>query len=171
MTHNIVSITYTLKKEGFGGGGTRALQFKQVQGVGDFPTIKPSGKSCIITIQPGLPSNTRKFGRFSSNVKLNVTVCAAPGFHSGSVRKPRQGTGTRYLQQQQSSSEFHGYQRTVGSLVTSLSVNQWLVIPQGSGSSRRSSSRPALHSKGQAGKAKKGGFIDPNADFLRPQRE
>ena len=60
ITRYFVSITYTLKKEGFGGGGTRTLQFKQVQGAGDFPTIKPSGKSCIITIQPGLPSSTRK---------------------------------------------------------------------------------------------------------------
>jgi len=43
------------------------------------------------------------------------------------------------------------------------------IITQGS-NARSGSSRPSLHSKGQASRAKKGGAIDPNADFLRPQR-
>ncbi|XP_065909782.1 unconventional myosin-Ie-like [Dysidea avara] len=130
------NVTFTLKKEGFGGGGSRTLQFKQVPNVGDFPTIKASGKTCNITIQPGLPSST------------------PPGFHSSSVRRPRQGTGTSYLQQQHKNTNTGG-----------RSGNQR------SGSHNRSgSSRPHLHSKGQAGRAKKGGAIDPNADFLRPQR-
>ena len=95
----VCSITFTLKKEGFGGGGSRTLQFKQAPNVGNFPTIKPSGKSCNITIQPGLPSSTRKFHSIFMYQCYSFTT-VAPGFHSNSVRRPRHGTGASYLQQQ-----------------------------------------------------------------------
>jgi len=47
-----------VKKEGFGGGGTRYLQFHQTQG--DVAVLKPSGKTLHVSIGPGLPNNTRK---------------------------------------------------------------------------------------------------------------
>ena len=47
-----------MKKEGFGGGGSRMLQFHQ--GQGDAALLKPSGKTLNVTIGHGLPSNTRK---------------------------------------------------------------------------------------------------------------
>ena len=50
------SITFTVKKEGFGGGGSRVLQFQQ--GHSDAPVLKPSGKTLNISIGQGLPSNT-----------------------------------------------------------------------------------------------------------------
>ena len=51
-------LSFTVKKEGFGGGGTRYLQFHQTQG--DVALLKPSGKTLHVSIGPGLPNNTRK---------------------------------------------------------------------------------------------------------------
>lgn len=48
-----------MKKEGFGGGGSRGIKF--IKGhVGNFPVAKPSGKTLLVTIGEGLPSNTRE---------------------------------------------------------------------------------------------------------------
>ncbi|XP_064390451.1 unconventional myosin-Ie-like [Halichondria panicea] len=50
------SLQFLVKKEGFGGGGSRMLQFHQ--GQGDVTLLKPSGKTLHVTIGPGLPSST-----------------------------------------------------------------------------------------------------------------
>ena len=50
------SIQFLVKKEGFGGGGSRMLQFHQ--GQGDVTRLKASGRTLNITIGPGLPSST-----------------------------------------------------------------------------------------------------------------
>ena len=54
------SLSFTVKKEGFGGGGSRQIKFVK-SAVGDFPVLKPSGKTLIVSIGEGLPSNTRKY--------------------------------------------------------------------------------------------------------------
>ena len=50
------SLQFRVKKEGFGGGGSRMLQFHQ--GQADFAVLKSSGKTLNISIGPGLPSST-----------------------------------------------------------------------------------------------------------------
>ena len=45
-----------MKKEGFGGGGSRMLQF--TQGHSEVTFLKPSGKTLNVSIGPGLPSST-----------------------------------------------------------------------------------------------------------------
>lgn len=50
------SITVTVKKEGWGGGGTRTLSFSP--GDADFPMLKPAGKTLNISIGQGLPKDT-----------------------------------------------------------------------------------------------------------------
>lgn len=52
------SITVTVKKEGWGGGGTRTLSFSP--GDADFPVFKPAGKTLNVSIGRGLPKDTSK---------------------------------------------------------------------------------------------------------------
>ena len=54
------SLTFTVKKEGFGGGGTRQLQFSN-SGQGDAAFIKPSGKTLNVAVGPGLPPSTSMY--------------------------------------------------------------------------------------------------------------
>lgn len=55
----VCSLQFLVKKEGFGGGGSRMLQFHQ--GQGDVPLLKSSGKTLNISIGPGLPSSTSEW--------------------------------------------------------------------------------------------------------------
>lgn len=48
------SINFTLKKEGWGGGGTRTLQFE----TGSAFLVKESGKKLVITVPPGMPKDS-----------------------------------------------------------------------------------------------------------------
>ena len=48
-----------MKKEGWGGGGTRQIKF--IRGTGDVPVLKPSGKTLTVTIGSGLPKDSSKF--------------------------------------------------------------------------------------------------------------
>ena len=48
-----------MKKEGWGGGGTRQIVFNR--GAGDLPQLKPSGKSLAVSVGPGLPKNSSEF--------------------------------------------------------------------------------------------------------------
>jgi len=52
------SITVAVKKEGWGGGGTRTLTF--APGDSDFPALKPAGKTLNVSIARGLPKDTSK---------------------------------------------------------------------------------------------------------------
>ena len=56
-----------VKKEGWGGGGTRTLSFT-ASGASDFPLLKPSGKTLNISIGRGLPKDTSK-------VLLHLIIC------------------------------------------------------------------------------------------------
>jgi len=51
-------IEFAVKKEGWGGGGTRILNFSH--GQGDTPTLKPSGKALAVSIGVGLPKESSK---------------------------------------------------------------------------------------------------------------
>ncbi len=48
---------FAVKKEGWGGGGSRTVRF--AQGTGDLSINKPSGKVMTVSIGPGLPRNSR----------------------------------------------------------------------------------------------------------------
>lgn len=49
-----------MKKEGWGGGGTRQVKFVCAV-MSDMAVLKPSGKVLTVTIGPGLPSNSSEF--------------------------------------------------------------------------------------------------------------
>lgn len=53
------SIQFKIKKEGWGGGGSRNIVFSR--GQGELVTMKPAGKALTITIGDGLPKNSSKF--------------------------------------------------------------------------------------------------------------
>jgi myosin-1 len=53
------SVNYLIKKEGWGGGGTRTLKFIR-DGASKDTTMKISGKVCSIISPPGLPNTTSK---------------------------------------------------------------------------------------------------------------
>ena len=48
-----------VKKEGWGGGGTRVIQFER--GMGDLAVTKASGKTLTVTIGAGLDKTSREF--------------------------------------------------------------------------------------------------------------
>ncbi|XP_063056781.1 unconventional myosin-If [Engraulis encrasicolus] len=50
-------LDFKVKKEGWGGGGTRALVFQR--GQGDLALVKPGGKTLTITIGDGLPKTSK----------------------------------------------------------------------------------------------------------------
>lgn len=49
-----------MKKEGWGGGGTRQVKFESA-GISDMAVLKPSGKVLTVTIGRGLPSDSSEF--------------------------------------------------------------------------------------------------------------
>lgn len=49
-------LDFKVKKEGWGGGGTRTLIFQR--GQGDLAQVKPGGKSLTISIGDGLPKTS-----------------------------------------------------------------------------------------------------------------
>jgi len=53
-------LDFKVKKEGWGGGGTRQVKF-ELAGISDMALLKPSGKVLTVTIGPGLPSNSSEF--------------------------------------------------------------------------------------------------------------
>jgi len=68
-----------VKKEGFGGGGTKVLKFVTVQG-GDIAQFKSSGKIMTVSIGQGLPKNSREYAlpyMFSAGSTLCIRMCFA----------------------------------------------------------------------------------------------
>ena len=60
----ICSITVAVKKEGWGGGGTRTLSFT-CSGQNDFPALTASSKTLKVTICEGLAKDTRTLISYS----------------------------------------------------------------------------------------------------------
>ncbi|XP_021935115.1 unconventional myosin-Ie-like [Zootermopsis nevadensis] len=52
------SLDFRVKKEGWGGGGTRQVKFVSA-GTSDMALLKPLGKVLTVVIGPGLPSNSK----------------------------------------------------------------------------------------------------------------
>lgn len=48
-------LQFRVKKEGWGGGGTRNVTF--IRGQGDVATLKAGGKTLMVSIGDGLPRN------------------------------------------------------------------------------------------------------------------
>ena len=53
---NISSLDFAVKKEGWGGGGSRMIKF--TRGQGDIPVFKVSGKTLTIAVGTGLPKDS-----------------------------------------------------------------------------------------------------------------
>lgn len=51
-------IEFRVKKEGWGGGGSRLVVFQR--GQGDLALFKPAGKTFTVTIGDGLPKSSSK---------------------------------------------------------------------------------------------------------------
>ncbi|KAM4810242.1 unconventional myosin-If [Rhinophrynus dorsalis] len=51
------TLQFRVKKEGWGGGGTRSLQF--IRGQGEVAVLKPGGKTLSVSIGDGLPKNSK----------------------------------------------------------------------------------------------------------------
>ncbi|XP_043675686.1 unconventional myosin-Ie-like [Vespula pensylvanica] len=75
------NIEYKVKKEGWGGGGTRQLKFTQID-YGEKEILKSSGKILNVSIGPGLPSTTKpnpnrsttmNFYTYKDNAQSNQT--------------------------------------------------------------------------------------------------
>ncbi|XP_018428886.1 PREDICTED: unconventional myosin-If [Nanorana parkeri] len=88
-----------VKKEGWGGGGTRSISF--LRGQGDISQLKPGGKTLAITIGDGLPKNTKPTRKENIQTRSNrpppnrpapappgSVRNGAPQFNSGHSRNP-----------------------------------------------------------------------------------
>ncbi|XP_071573945.1 unconventional myosin-Ie isoform X1 [Temnothorax nylanderi] len=76
------NLEFKVKKEGWGGGGTRDVKFIQTD-YGDKEILKPSGKVLSVNIGPGLPNTSKpNLDRSISSIRLhnNVSrpICPAP---------------------------------------------------------------------------------------------
>ncbi|XP_002738185.2 unconventional myosin-Ie-like [Saccoglossus kowalevskii] len=78
-------IEFAVKKEGWGGGGTRQIKFTTGPGLpNDATVLKTSGKTLHVTIKPGLPKNSRPGIR--EKVSRNAGNGAVVGHRPGAGR-------------------------------------------------------------------------------------
>lgn len=59
-----------MKKEGWGGGGSRMVVFQR--GQGDLAQLKPGGKTLNITIGDGLPKSSSKLQEIITKYSLEI---------------------------------------------------------------------------------------------------
>lgn len=62
LFNSVISLEFKVKKEGWGGGGTRQLKFTQLD-YGDREILKSNGKTLNVSVGPGLPSTSSRFPR------------------------------------------------------------------------------------------------------------
>lgn len=55
----LYSLDFAVKKEGWGGGGSRMIKF--ARGQGDVPVLKVSGKTLTVSVGSGLPKDSSMF--------------------------------------------------------------------------------------------------------------
>ena len=63
---------FKVKKEGWGGGGTRVVKFQH--GQSDQMVIKPGGKGATVTIGPGLSKDSRELQISEIDYEINLNV-------------------------------------------------------------------------------------------------
>ena len=59
-----------MKKEGWGGGGSRVVVFQR--GQGDLAQLKPGGKTLTITVGDGLPKSSSKLKEIMKQCSLEI---------------------------------------------------------------------------------------------------
>lgn len=144
------SINFTVKKEGFGGGGTRTLQFNQVPSRGEVPLLKPSGKALSISIGPGLPSNTTPSHQRAQSKRGSRRGGGGGGGRGGGYPSHNQSNMHR---QQQQPREVQRNRRSTS---------------RGSFAGNKSK-QPQLHSRGAQNRAKRSSQSDySKAEFMKP---
>lgn len=68
-----------MKKEGWGGGGSRLVVFQR--GQGDLPQLKPGGKTLTITVGDGLPKSSSKLEEIMTQYRLKMRRSKAHCIH------------------------------------------------------------------------------------------
>ncbi|XP_072457027.1 unconventional myosin-If isoform X2 [Notamacropus eugenii] len=92
LTHNTLNLTFNdtlqfrVKKEGWGGGGSRTITFSR--GPGEVATLKASGKTLMVSISDGLPKNSKptKKGPAQGQRRRPVPARAAPAPSRGPLQ-------------------------------------------------------------------------------------
>lgn len=71
LTHFLqFRLEFRVKKEGWGGGGSRMVVFQR--GQGDLAQLKPGGKTLNITIGDGLPKSSSKLQEIITKYSLEI---------------------------------------------------------------------------------------------------
>uniref|UniRef100_A0AAX7UHD3 Osteoclast-stimulating factor 1 n=1 Tax=Astatotilapia calliptera TaxID=8154 RepID=A0AAX7UHD3_ASTCA len=81
-------LEFRVKKEGWGGGGTRIVVFQK--GPGDVAQLKPGGKTLSVTIGDGLPKSSSSLYRRTAALLLKHTLRSLSSAHqNGGAKFPR----------------------------------------------------------------------------------
>ncbi|XP_069784772.1 unconventional myosin-If-like isoform X2 [Narcine bancroftii] len=135
------TIQFKVKKEGWGGGGSRSLIFSR--GQGELVALKPSGKTLNISIGDGLPKNskpTRKGAPGNRGMRKTTRSRAAPSVPSGTCSNG----APRFSKEQMYSRPMKGSTRPGAGL-----------------------EMPSLPKQGATTKAKRSTNISANMEFMR----
>ncbi|XP_078279689.1 unconventional myosin-If-like [Rhinoraja longicauda] len=141
------SIQFKIKKDGWGGGGSRNLVFSR--GQGELVAMKPAGKILSITIGDGLPKNskpTKKSVPQNRGLKKPSPARAAPPAPSG-----RCGNGAPRFSRNSQMSQEQMYSRPM----------------KGPARSGIGSEMPSLPKQGASTKARKSININANMEFMK----
>uniref|UniRef100_A0A8C3GAR6 Osteoclast-stimulating factor 1 n=1 Tax=Cyclopterus lumpus TaxID=8103 RepID=A0A8C3GAR6_CYCLU len=94
-------LEFRVKKEGWGGGGSRVVVFQR--GQGDLAQLKPGGKTLAITVGDGLPKSSsersapQSRGGGRHNVSSSGKVTIIPLFHSSTKLPTRTSLNQLFL--------------------------------------------------------------------------
>uniref|UniRef100_A0A669E158 Osteoclast-stimulating factor 1 n=1 Tax=Oreochromis niloticus TaxID=8128 RepID=A0A669E158_ORENI len=81
-------LEFRVKKEGWGGGGTRIVVFQK--GPGDLAQLKPGGKTLSVTIGDGLPKSSSSLYHRTAGLLLKHTFRSLSSVHqNGGAKFPR----------------------------------------------------------------------------------
>ncbi|XP_062888168.1 unconventional myosin-If-like [Mobula hypostoma] len=141
------SIQFKIKKEGWGGGGTRSLVFSR--GQGEQVVLKPAGKTLNISIGDGLPKNskpTKKGAPENRGLKKRSHARPAPPAPSGQY-----GNGVPRFSQDNQMKQEQMYSRPMKSLSKSGSISE----------------KPSLPKQGATTRARKSTNTNANMEFMR----
>nr|DBA28594.1 TPA: hypothetical protein GDO54_008923 [Pyxicephalus adspersus] len=114
LTRNKLTLNFAdtlqlrVKKEGWGGGGTRSISF--IRGQGDIAQLKPGGKTLTISVGDGLPKNSKPTRKEKTQTQShrpppNRPAPAPPGsvrngapqFNAGHSRNPTYSQAKRQV--------------------------------------------------------------------------